>query len=71
MPTTYWTEDEVEQQCRQLKQALRGGNALKDNAELLEFLADRLVNVYGENANTDYIIVCRERAAMIRSALSR
>ena len=54
---------------KKLHRALRGGNAEKDNAELFEWLADRLVNEYGENPKNDYIIACRERAKMIRNAL--
>ena len=49
--------------------ALRGGNGDRDNPELLEWLADRLVNVHGENENTDFIRACHTRAAMIRNAL--
>ncbi len=69
MPVTYWTEDEVEQQSRRLTNALRGGNELKDNADLFEMLADRLVNVHGEDPGTDYIKAARLRAIMIQSAL--
>lgn len=54
-----------------LQRALRGGNADKDNAELFEWLADRLVHVHGESENVDYIHACRERAAMIRTALQQ
>lgn len=56
--------------ARRLRWALRGGNATSDNAELLEFLAARLVNVHGEPPGTDYILAARERAAMIRQALA-
>ena len=52
-----------------LRRALRGGNALKDNAEMLEWFADRLVNVYHENPNIDYVRCARERASWIRAAL--
>ncbi len=52
-----------------LRGALRGGNATNDNAELMEFAADRLVHVHGEPANIDYVLALRERASMIRAAL--
>ena len=52
-----------------LRDALRGGNARRDNAELFEWLADRLVFKYGENPNVDFISACRERASRIRFAL--
>lgn len=32
--------------------------------ELLNFIADRLVNKYGENESTDYISALRERARL-------
>jgi DNA repair exonuclease SbcCD ATPase subunit len=53
-----------------LREALRGGNALKDNADLLESLADRLVEVYHETPHIDYIRCARERAGWIRAALT-
>jgi hypothetical protein len=69
VPVTYYTVSEVDDKLRWLKFALRGGNANKDNAELLEFFADRLVTQYGEDPNTDYVRCARERAQMIRDAL--
>ena len=53
-----------------LRAAARGGNADKTTAELLEWVADRLVHVHGENPNVDYVRACRERAAMLRDALN-
>ncbi len=47
---------------------VRGGNAAKSTAELLEWLADRLVHQYGENAGVDFVLACKTRAAMLRDA---
>lgn len=59
-----------------LKNALRGGNALGDTAQLLDFLADRLTNKevlgnYADHPNTDFILAAHERANMIRTALEK
>lgn len=62
--------DEAIQEIARLRWALRGGNATSDNAQLLEFLAARLMHIHGEAAGTDYILAARERAAMIRQALA-
>lgn len=35
-------------------------------AELLEFAADRLVNVYGENPNVDFVLAMRDEAKQLR-----
>ena len=37
----------------------------------LEWLADRMVNVYGESWNVDYVLTCRDKAEKIRSAISK
>ena len=47
---------------------LKGGNALKGNAEMLEFLSNQLVEM-GQKADQDVHHEARSRAAMIRSAL--
>jgi len=47
---------------------VRGGNADKTTAELLEFMAERLVNQYGESPNVDFVHACRTRAKMLRDA---
>lgn len=39
------------------------------NASLLNFLADRLVNVYGESPNTDFIRAAKRQAAKLREPL--
>lgn len=51
--------------------AIRGGNAVNDTATLIRFLADRLVNVHGENQNLDYIRAAHQRAAMLDGALKQ
>lgn len=53
-----------------LIRAARGGNADHDNPYMLRWIADRLVNVHGEKAGTDYILALRERAAMLEHGLS-
>lgn len=40
-----------------------------DTPDLIDWLADRLVNFYNENPNLDYLHVCRQRAQKIREAL--
>lgn len=55
----------------EMAKAIRGGTALNDTSTLIEFLADRLVEVYGENANIDFILAARERAAMLRRSLPK
>lgn len=37
-------------------------------ADFLDWVADRLVNVYGENPNVDFVIELRKRASMSRAA---
>jgi len=56
-------------EVEKLREALRGGNATKDNADLLEWFADRLVNE-GANPNVDYIRCARDRVRWIRAALA-
>ncbi|UGB26398.1 hypothetical protein LPC10_01920 [Methylorubrum sp. B1-46] len=48
--------------------SIRGGTATRDTAELMEFIADRLVEVHGEKPNVDYILALRERAEFLRQA---
>lgn len=38
--------------------------------DLMEWIADRLVHVHGENPHIDYVLSLRERAKKLRSALS-
>jgi len=62
--------DEIETLIARIKNisfAARGGNALNDNAALMRFIADRLVNVHHENENIDYIRSLRERAALLEN----
>lgn len=56
---------------KEMARAIRGGTALNDTPELLEFLAARLVHVYGESENIDFIRAARERAAMLRNSLPK
>lgn len=53
----------------EMARAIRGGTAMNDTPTLIEFLADRLVEVYGENARVDFILAAKERASMLRRAL--
>ena len=53
----------------EMARAIRGGTAMNDTPTLIEFLADRLVEVYGENARVDFILAAKERAAMLRRSL--
>lgn len=39
--------------------------------DFLDWHADRLVNVYGENPNTDFVLSLRERAAAGRAAIAK
>lgn len=52
-----------------LVEALRGGNADKDNAELLEYIATQFIPTGPQFEEIKR--ACRERAAMIRAALAR
>ncbi|NDV53858.1 hypothetical protein [Salipiger sp. PrR003] len=53
----------------EMARAIRGGSPGNHVAYLIEFLAARLVEVYGENERMDFILAARERAAMLRRAL--
>lgn len=53
----------------EMARAIRGGTAMNDTPTLIEFLADRLIEVYGENARVDFILAAKERAAMLRRSL--
>lgn len=37
--------------------------------DFLDWMADRLVEVYGENPGVDFVLSCRERARQLRQAL--
>lgn len=39
--------------------------------DMLDWVADRLVNVHGENGNLDFILSLRERARMSRAAIAK
>lgn len=49
--------------------AAQGGNAEIGNVEAFRWLADRLVNVYGESPNVDFVRALRTRAAMLEVPL--
>lgn len=58
--------------------ALRSTNAelvealrTRNGPDFLEWIADRLVHVYGESPNVDFVLSLRERADRARSALAR
>lgn len=49
---------------------------LTDGAQLstpdfLDWIADRLVNVHGENTNVDYVFTLRDRANKMRKAIAK
>lgn len=62
--------EEGKQRLDRLRYAARGGNATNDNVWMMRWLADRLVNVYGESPNVDFVRALRERAAMLEDVLS-
>ena len=39
--------------------------------DFLDWLADRLVNVYGESPNVDFVHTCRDRAKALRAAIAK
>lgn len=43
----------------------------RGGADFLDWVADRLVNVYGESENVDFVICLRRRAAKAREAISQ
>jgi len=49
---------------------LMTANALPDYrfVELLEFVADRLVHIYHENPNVDFVLALRRRASELRKS---
>lgn len=40
-------------------------------ADMLEWVADRLVYVHHENENVDFVISLRERASVVRAAIAK
>jgi hypothetical protein len=43
----------------------------RSSPEFLNWVADRLVNVHGENPNVDYVLALRRRAAKARAAIDK
>ena len=43
----------------------------REGPKFLDWVADRLVNVYGESENVDFVICLRRRAAKAAAAISR
>lgn len=43
---------------------------LRSLPEFLDILADRMVSVYGESPNVDFVLSCRERARLLREAVT-
>jgi hypothetical protein len=39
--------------------------------ELLDWVADRMVHVYGENENIDFVLTLRHRASVCRTAIAK
>lgn len=39
--------------------------------DFLDWIADRFINIYGENENTDFIICLRRRAQKSRAAIAK
>lgn len=55
------------EECERLREALKGGPT--PGPEFLDWIADRLVHVYGESPNVDFVLSLRERSAAARAAL--
>jgi len=53
-----------------LLEALTYGQTL-NLPDMLDWVADRFVNVHGENSNLDFILSLRERARMSRAAINK
>lgn len=45
--------------------------ATVDLPELLDWVADRMVHVYGENENIDFVLTLRHRASVCRAAIAK
>ena len=43
----------------------------REGPDFLDWVADRLVNVYGESENVDFVICLRRRAAKARAAIAK
>ena len=43
----------------------------REGPDFLDWVADRLVNVYGESENVDFVICLRRRAAKARTAIAK
>lgn len=54
----------------ELLEALQNGQTM-NLADMLEWVADRLVYVHRENENVDFVISLRERASVVRSAIDK
>lgn len=54
----------------ELLEALTYGQTL-NLPDMLDWVADRLVNVHGENCNLDFIVSIRERASKARAAIAK
>lgn len=61
--------DATEERDR-LKAALQGVGFPTPTPRFLRWIAARLVNIYGENEHTDFVLSLRERADMIEALLS-
>ena len=43
----------------------------REGSDFLDWIADRLVHVYGESENVDFVICLRRRAAKARAAIAK
>lgn len=55
--------------AERLALALEGGPTA--GPDFLEWIADRIVNVYGESDNVDFVLSLRQRALLARAALKQ
>jgi len=51
--------------------ALKGNGRDPSTPDFLDWLADRLVNVYGESSRIDFVHGLRQRAAFMRAAIAK
>ena len=54
-----------------MEDALNMGEGTLPLADFLEWLADRMVHVYGENERIDFVLAARRRAVLVRAVLAK
>lgn len=67
---TYLANKQIIAAAPELLEALTYGQTL-NLPDMLDWVADRLVNVHGENCNLDFILSIRERANKARAAINK